>query len=375
MKDLSSNRIGLKLRWPFGRRLLLAFIFLLAIGGVLEVGARTKVIQYQVPFQAYGTNHIQFEIQMRDFKKYVAFKGAPDCIIMGTSMALRGINPEVLGAAYKEQTGEEITCYNFSVVGIRVSTAMLLSQILVADYHPKLLIYGTSFLDYTEQREAGLDERFLGNPWFNAKLGKGNIKGWLAEHSYAYRILLLWSYAANQGLDFTQTVEEINRWNEQLTAYGYGYSDIADKDIFEPLKPGELKTLQEQLGNYGIAKSNLDGLEGIVGLSASGEIDIIILDMPYHYSYTRLVDENGNPLPEQSKLDAFIEAVHEKIGEMAAQYGVVYWRTGIMEILPNEGWKDRYHLNYQGSEIFNHWLAGQIAIAVRQGDIQNPGRE
>ncbi|MFC1878642.1 hypothetical protein ACFLZW_01890 [Chloroflexota bacterium] len=372
MNYLQDQRVRLSLTRPFGRTLLLAFTILAALTLSLEGLARTPLIRERLPFQAYGTNHVQFETQLRYLEAFVSQHGAPDCLILGNSQSLRGIDPQVFMSAYQEHTGAQPNCYNFSIIGANIATTVLFAQMMIARYDLYLIILGTNFLDYTEEQEYRWDKRFMENDWIAYQLGEWSARGWLLDRSYAFRVLTFISYGAPNGFNFEKVSKDIDKWTEQLTAYGYGNSKTV-YNLAEEVKPGAAKNFLAQFGDYTLSVLNLDGLEKIIQLAQEGGIQVFVVEMPYHPSLIELVDESGNPHPQIDQINAFIWQVNQELDAIATRYQVPYWKTSDLEIYPGKGWHDRYHLNHNGGQVFSRWLAEKITEAIEHGDLEGLG--
>lgn len=366
-----NQRAAVKLNWPAGSTLIRSLLLFVLLAALIESAARSSLVQNHVPLQAYGTNHIQFEMQLRKLDAFVAKQGAPDCLILGNSQALRGIDPQKLEKAYQEQTGQTLLCYNFGVVGTDIATVFYFDKILIHRYHPRLVLVGTNFLDYTHGRETRLDPRFERNDWVHYKLGQFSLEGWLLEYSYAFRMLKLFSYTAQDGLYFDRLSKEIDSWDKQITYYGYGYTPEI-MDTSEGMAKGSLRKFLRELGDFNISRRNLDSLEEIIRLGQQDGVQVVIVEMPYHPSLLMLTNENADLAAKQAQLGQFIQEVNAAITEIAARSHTVYWTSGQVEGLPEDGWLDRYHLNAFGSPVFSQWLANQLATAVKSGQIANP---
>jgi hypothetical protein len=346
-------------------------LFLLVTGLLLiavEILARSDLVQRHVPLQAYGTNHIQFETEVRNLKAYTASGVMPNCFILGNSQSLRAIEPETLAMAYHAGDRGDLRCYNFSVVGTNNATTLLLARILIDQFHPDLLIVGTNFLDYTESREDLRDARFLDNDWIGYQLGRFSLTGWLLEYSYAYRLLTLVSYAAPGGLNFAEIDKEMRKWDGQLSALGHGDSDRIEP-VNEIPKPGFVDNFLEQFGNFSVSGSNLSSLEAVIALARESGAQVLIVEMPYHGSLLELPGEDGEIHPAMRDLDAFIQVVNADIEAIADRQGVPYWEAGRVAIFSDDSWHDRYHLNRSGSQIFTRWLAEEFSRAVLNGQL------
>ena len=372
MKYLQDQRVRLSLTPPFGRTLFLAFIIFSVLVLSLEILARMPQVQARIPFQAYGSNHVQFESQLRNLDAFVLEHGAPDCLILGNSQSLRGIDPPALMDAYRQQTGVDLNCYNFSVVGANVATTLRFSEIMIDRFDLDLIILGTNFLDYTEEQEYRWDKRFLENDWIAYQLGEWSLRGWLLSHSHAFRILTFVSYGAPNGLNFTKVEKDIQKWNEQLTADGHGKSNTIF-DLAEEVKPGAVNNFLDQFGDFSLSSLNLTSLEAIIQLAQGQDIQILLVEMPYHPSLIEFTDESGDAHPEILRVKTFIQQVDEQLQIIADRNQVPYWKTSDLDIFPENGWHDRYHLNQVGSQVFSRWLAGKIAQAVDDGEIKRLG--
>jgi hypothetical protein len=353
----------LTIHCPSRHTLGLGLVLLVCLAGLVELAARTPLVQRGVPFQAYGTNHIQFEMQLKRLNSFIAQRGEPDCFIFGTSQSLRGIDPQVVAEIYLEKTGEDLLCYNFSVNGSNVAITLYFSQFLIREYRPRLVILGTSFLDYTEEREQRVDARFEDNPWIHYQRGDFSVTGWLSEHSYAWRLLTLLSYAAPQGLDLSATLKEARTWENQLTEFGYGYSD-EQIDPSQPAKQGFVKNFLEQFGGFTLSERNLQAVEEIARYCKQEGLQLQIVEMPYHPSLIELRGADGQRRAPTEELQEFIRQVNERLAAIAERNGALYWQTGDLPPFPEDGWHDLYHFNHKGGAVFSRWLAGRLAEAA-----------
>jgi hypothetical protein len=365
------QRVSIKLNRPKGRILGMALVIFILMLGLAEILARTNLVQRFVPFQAFGSNHIQFEIQLNKFKTFVAQKGKPDCLILGTSQSLRSIDPKIFSQTYLDQTGNNIRCYNFSVVGATLETTYRLGEILVNQIHPQLLIIGTSFLDYTESRDQRNDLRFEDNAWMAYQLGTLSLKGWLLEHSYAYRVLTLVSYGAPYGLDYTNVLKEVKKWKGQLSDSGYGYTAKAIK-LSKTLSPGYLKDYLDSFGNFTVPVRDLGNLENLIEFTQQNNGQVILVEMPYTSMMLELRNNQGKLLPVNTQINQFVTDINTNLTSIANSHNMPFWTTGQLDFIPDNGWLDWYHLNGTSSPLFSQWLAQKVVSAIQNGQIKDP---
>lgn len=93
----------------------------------------------QLPFASF--NNQIFDEQLRLYLSYIAAFGAPDVLIVGSSRALVGVDPQVLQQALANQ-GKRLRVFNLGINGGTAQTVDLqLRQILTRDKLPRLIIW------------------------------------------------------------------------------------------------------------------------------------------------------------------------------------------------------------------------------------------
>ena len=354
------QRVTLKISRPRNPALLYGAILFVLACIVGEMLARTPFVQARIPYQAYGTNHTQLELQLNILDKFVRENGAPDCFIFGSSQAFREVDPIAFARAYEAAGGEKVTCYNFGVTGSQIWTTSILNKILIQKYHPRLVVIGTSFLDYTEGREFQIDERFKENDWLEFQTSKFTLGGWLTEHSYAWRALTLLSYAAPYGMRYSEVLREAHKWDGEIAESGFAISQKSI-DPSVPVETGFVKNLQQEFGNFGVSERNLSALEETIAFSQQAGAQALLAEMTYHPALLELKDQKGNPRVDKEPILSFIGKVNARLNDIAARHEIVFLEFDPNVSLPETGWFDLYHLNRVGAEVFSRWLGGQAA--------------
>jgi len=354
------QRVTLKISRPRNPALLYGAILFVLACIVGEMLARTPFVQARIPYQAYGTNHTQLELQLNILDKFVRENGAPDCFIFGSSQAFREVDPVAFARAYEAAGGEKVTCYNFGVTGSQIWTTSILNKILIQKYHPRLVVIGTSFLDYTEGREFQIDERFKENDWLEFQTSKFTLGGWLTEHSYAWRALTLLSYAAPYGMRYSEVLREARKWDGEIAESGFAISQKSI-DPSVPVETGFVKNLQQEFGNFGVSERNLSALEETIAFSQQAGDQVLLAEMTYHPALLELKDQRGNPRVDKEQILSFIGKVNARLNDIAARHEIVFLEFDPAFSLPETGWFDLYHLNRVGAEVFSRWLGGQAA--------------
>ena len=87
-------------------------------------------------------NSRQFDRQLAVYKSYLEIFGTPDVLIIGSSRALRGIDPVALEKALAKQGYSGVQIFNFGINGATAQVVDLLVQhVLPQDKLPKLLLF------------------------------------------------------------------------------------------------------------------------------------------------------------------------------------------------------------------------------------------
>jgi len=171
------------------RTCALAGVVLVSALVVAEIGARYRPLRAVLKAPSLGSSSRRFEMQFNSLERYAASAGTVDCIVMGNSTALMGVDPNALTRGYEERTGHELRCFNFGVSGMTASAVGGIAPILVTLYRPWLLIYVISARDVG----ANVDGPLLAEtPWVQYRQGRFSLEGWLVEHSAAFRYFLLY---------------------------------------------------------------------------------------------------------------------------------------------------------------------------------------
>lgn len=358
--SIIDQRATLSIHRPRNPTLLFGAILFVIACVIGEILARTPFVQSRVPYQAYGMNHTQLELQLNYLEKYVEKNGAPDCFIFGSSQAFREVDPNIFTQEFNRLTGESLTCYNFGVTGSQIWTTSLLGKILIPMYNPRLVVIGTSFMDYTEGREFDINERFLENDWLQYKTGHFTLGGWLIENSYAWRTITLLSYSAPYGMNYHEVLREAHKWDSEIANNGFALSTKAiDPNL--PVEAGFVKNLRLELGNFGMSERNLSALDDIVAFSQAHGVQVLMVEMTYHPTLLELKDPKGNPRADREKILTFTNKVNARLMKIAAKYNIPFLKFNPSLVIPETGWFDLYHLNRNGALVFSRWLGIQAA--------------
>jgi len=335
----------LRLRFPFGQTLLLAFLILVLLSALLEVTARQFLDDYPT---AVGSANLDLDVKIYALDQLLAEKGHVDCIFFGSSVVLNGIDPDRFALTYRDQTGEDLICYNFGMLALTARTAGVLSEILVERYPPRLLVYGLTIRDLAAGASDAnrIYQDVTRTPWIRYQRGELDVEGWLAEHSSAYRHYL--AYRSWMSPTFA------SRLSDFTGAPSSGYFP------FRATRALDWNQIEAPVyfEDFQIDPADWQGFEQLL---ATAGTQLVLLEMPLPAQL--LAQFSGGP--------AAYEAVIASFAAAAEEHQVPLWTTTPLNLIPDNGWaEDAHHLNNSGAQLFSAWLAEQIAQVVTDGQLE-----
>ncbi len=347
----STSSSSFQVKRPFGGTffLSLGFLLLLLIG--MEAAARTRLVQDQIASPQLGSRHYQLGSKVMLLERAIAEHGPLDCLVIGSSQADRAIDPEVLTATFAEVTGRPLHCFNFAVDALPVSGAAVLADILVREYHPGILIYGTDARDYAVGREAEDAAVILESSWVRYRAGEFNLDGWALEHFFFYRYWWHWL----QLLQFDWG-DVLDTRRGKVSPNGFTPDDTVNLDVQSPPNPEDesfqIGYYRELLSDYAILPENLADLERILALRKAG-VRVYLVEMP--------LPDGFFPFFGRGRTDH--EYFLTQIGAQAGRNQIPFWETTSLGLVPVDGWRDYSHLNSTGAAAFSAWLGYELGRA------------
>lgn len=337
----------LRLTFPFGRVLLLSLVMVAAVLAAAEILLRRLDSEGRLPVPTVGVWFEEFEPKLHLFQQ-TNKKEKFDCIFLGSSVVDHGLDPLAFEQAYYEQTGQRLHCFNFGVSAGGENSALVLADLLVRHYHPRLLIFGVS------PRQGRTDDPspIANRAWTRYQLGDFNLEGWLYEHSATMRYSLVyarWLLTTNTSLKQRQEVEDI------LAAH-QGY-DPSTTTMAVPLDSAD----QDRVRNtqFTLTDSWRARLDQILAFQHPPETIVLLVEIPV------------SPLAFDAAQDyADYQQSMQEIATRASEKGVFFWPTTRADVgLQNEDWRNINHLNYRGAGVFSAWYGKQVGIAVTEGKL------
>jgi type IV secretory pathway VirB3-like protein len=289
-------------------------------------------------------------MQFDGLERYSAAGSGVDCIVLGNSTALMGVDPEALSRGYRERTGHELRCFNFGVSGMTASAAGAVAPVLLSRYRPSLLVYIVTARDVGESVEGPL---LANTPWVRYQRGTFSLNGWLVEHSSAFRYFLL----------YRQWLEP-SSWPAATSPSGTTAEGFFPIEASLPLSPKLWAHTQRVYADVAArppSQVELDGFSGVVQLWRSGA-QVFVVEAPLHEKLQRWVRHDST----------FHADAMAHLRQAARQQHVPFWRVPTWRVIPTDGWADFVHLNRRGAAQFSEWLGARLADAEHDGRLREP---
>lgn len=106
----------------------------------LQAKADTLLAQQGENFPSFNSRQLDGQIEL--YRRYLELNGPPDVLVVGSSRALRGVDPIALEAALAKQGYEDVQVFNFGINGATAQVVdLVVRQILPQDKRPKLLLF------------------------------------------------------------------------------------------------------------------------------------------------------------------------------------------------------------------------------------------
>ena len=328
---------------------LLALALLAATVALAEFGARAAFVRERLAAPSVGSPSRPLELQLAELQALAQKEGGMDCLFLGNSLVLFGLDPEAFATAYESASGQHIRCFNFAVPGVTVSGIVALARILAEDYHPRLIIYGVSARDFTGGVEA---PAILETPWFRYRQGNFNIDGWLADHSYAYRYYLLYSHGM-------VTIEPALAHFK--TKARRGFYPFTMTTMFDAAAVRRARAIAAATFGNAIDPQQLEAFNSLLSLPAT-DLQLALVEMPWHLAASEWTPDTATHYHQ----------LMDDVAQRAQRSGAPYWETMSSPFVPDDGWVDLWHLNARGADVVSRWLSERVAHAVNSGALHLP---
>jgi hypothetical protein len=288
-----------------------------------------------------------FDIQLDRLNARVEQGERIDCIFIGSSRVLHGVDPNAIRKAYSNITGSDFKCQNFGVLGMGMKGSAETAGLLAKLYHPRLIIIGTGFMDIG----VGLpDNAIAESPIVRYNSGDFNFDGWITSSSLAFRDYLAEiSYLA---IDNAHTQNDFLLYNS------------TKPDGFLPLNGHKADNLQNwnNLNAHNKIKTVFTrSVKKILALKKENT-QILFIEMPLRTSTFKAVPHAGG----------YRRVFEDGINSVLQNSGSQMWLTQDLNIVPESGWYESNHMNVDGAETFSTWVGEQLGQAVKDGSLILP---
>jgi len=335
----------LQLKQPLAGAIFLCALFLLILGLLSEVSLRVAHAAQVLPAPNMGVANPELGIKVARLDALAKARGRVDCIFIGSSAVDADVDPQEMSRIYQARTGEEIVCFNFGIAAMPTTAAPTIGKLLIARYHPKILIYGADPSVFSQDFPGGVYDV----PWVRYHSGDVTVEGWLMEYSYLYR----YSVASSDWRN-VERIELTSRLERNISSFGF---NAYKGNEFEEITTG-----------WGMAQHQLyppyfAGYRDFLNLRST-DTQIVVFELPTQMNFRVKKD----PADEKAYQEQFLQPI---IAE-AESRGALFWRTGqiVFTTLPASHFADWLHLNYGGTKVFSGWLGEQLAEAVQQGKLK-----
>lgn len=331
----------------------LALAIVVALAVAIELIARGSTVRSRLIPPSVGSRFRLLDQHLEAIKSLTDEGVKLDCVILGNSLPQTGIDPEVLSTAFAERSGRKLECYNLGTPGVRPRGAAALARVVLEDYRPWLVIFGTSARDFSLQTKSpGLEQL----PWLRYRSGEITLEGWLVDHSYAYRYYLLYrSWSVPEQRPFVEYrfpisprgFMKLRRLSSLVTTL-----DEAAPELKAPL----LKQLAK-----GVSAKQLRGLAELAELEGS-KAQMLVVELPASALLTRTLARDA---PNYGP-------IIRRMQSEAERHGVPFWRMPKPGVIPDDGWVDLWHMNPVGAQAYSRWLGHRLADAIASGELAGP---
>jgi hypothetical protein len=109
-----------------------------------------------------------FDAQLAGYLSYVATMGTPDILIVGSSRALQGIDPQTMQQRLADRGYADLSVFNFSVNGATAQVVNFMVSELLSDRLPRVIVWGDGSRAFNDGRRDRTWESILASPGYRA---------------------------------------------------------------------------------------------------------------------------------------------------------------------------------------------------------------
>ena len=133
------------------------------------------------PFDFPSLGSDLFDVQLAGYLSYVATVGTPDILIVGSSRALQGIDPQVMQQTLAGQGHPDLRVYNFSVNGATAQVVNFVLRELLPEPLPAVIVWGDGSRAFNEGRRDRTWDSIVASAGYQAVIAGENPADGLIE--------------------------------------------------------------------------------------------------------------------------------------------------------------------------------------------------
>ena len=320
--------------------------FLMILTGSIEKLLRFDIVETNIASPSFGSDHHQFEIQLYRLKTLYERQGYIDCLFVGDSLVWLDLDPITFEQSLKKYNIEELSCFNFGIAALPAYGVSRLTEILIREYNPKLIIFGLHANSVVVPSDNNDSKIIVDNPWVKFKSNDFNFMGWLYEYSYLMRY---WK-TLNRVLRFDTEALQNDSGASPQQILGFDPKEGQRKDIYIPpdrSDPADQPGF-EKYYHYQIYSENIQAVQKVAA-AADSDTDIFFVMMPVHKTFFNFFQHGEDDYNE----------IIEKVKSSLENEEAVLLLGNQLQFLDEEWW-DYSHLNYDGAQKFSYWLGSEI---------------
>ncbi|NER83331.1 MAG: hypothetical protein F6K42_28020, partial [Leptolyngbya sp. SIO1D8] len=217
--------------------------------------------------------------QLGVYLSYIATFGPPDVMVIGSSRALQGINPQILQQRLARQGLESVRVYTFAVNGATAQVmSFLLRRLLTPEQMPKMVIWAGGSRSFNSARVDRTFASILESPGY-AALQAGDLP--------------TMDWGDEEETEDSAKADPI----PVTTINGYGF--LAVEDVFDPetyyqIFPRVAGRYDSSYRAFDLEGVQTSSLRAIASFASTNEIPLIFVNLPLSSDYldeTRLTYE------------------------------------------------------------------------------------
>lgn len=316
---------------------LSALVLLVLVAGIDRLPA---VDAYAPP--AWTRRVPDFDFKYDRYRQLSRTDGSFDVVVVGSSLAVAGVNPDELVVGIGRRAGRRLRAFNFGLAGASNLVVDALIRILRSDPRPPgfyLYVTGDNALrPYFGEK---LGKIVAEEPWFRHRAGEVDLEGWLLER---------WS--------------GLRRWN------GLSRGDAAWRtdEQLGPMGDRHLPSSPVRRGAKGVEEPELVRVEGD-DTPWPANVDTLRESLevigPRHGTVAI-----APVLPAGVRLAATAHAA--AFEETTREAGIPLVPVPPEELLLPGHFRDAGHLDASGARVYSRWLGERLAELAAAGVIDLP---